>query len=541
LELSKDLDKKKIPQTIVNYCLARAYVSKDGFYHYCRDVLGYGDMYEPFHGPMATHVVDPTYKLYTPDVKEKFQKKNYRRFKMVQACRGSFKSSVCTVGYATWLIAREYTLTDACNIRILIGSEVLDLARKFVRTCRQIMENEPRYIQLFGDHKGDIKGRYWSDFGLTSQFRTLHRLGEPTISTISTDSPRAGNHYDVIIADDLETERKSASRDQIEKCWDFYRLLHSLLEPDGEMILVSTRWHYDDIYSRILKLNEHDEEDYQYCVFIMPAESKKRKLTFPTRFDKKHLEHLLQRHGTYLYSCQFLLDPVPDHARTFKKDWLKLVPPDIWVSKRRFRAFMGVDFAYTEQKRVESGEVKRADYTTIIVASVDDYWNYYIREMFRERCSVLRGITKMFDMYYNHKCINIGLQQFDRSQVDSVIIQHSHGLGKRPRYDYISYPVGKGKDERIRVTLQPLCEAGKMFLLPGSDWLEEEFLDFPRAAYDDGLDALCNLVKVSRPPAKLNRKEELTALQRHIASLKRGTIRYLDGTYKKDPGKWKRI
>jgi hypothetical protein len=347
---------------------------------------------------------------------------------MVQACRGSFKSSVCTVGYATWLIAREYTLTDACNIRILIGSEVLDLARKFVRTCRQIMENEPRYIQLFGDHKGDIKGRYWSDFGLTSQFRTLHRLGEPTISTISTDSPRAGNHYDVIIADDLETERKSASRDQIEKCWDFYRLLHSLLEPDGEMILVSTRWHYDDIYSRILKLNEHDEEDYQYCVFIMPAESKKRKLTFPTRFDKKHLEHLLQRHGTYLYSCQFLLDPVPDHARTFKKDWLKLVPPDIWVSKRRFRAFMGVDFAYTEQKRVESGEVKRADYTTIIVASVDDYWNYYIREMFRERCSVLRGITKMFDMYYNHKCINIGLQQFDRSQVDSVIIQHSHGL-----------------------------------------------------------------------------------------------------------------
>jgi hypothetical protein len=539
MKTAKKLDQKGISEAVVNYCLARAYVSTDGFYSYCKDILGYKDLYEEFHGPMAQHAVEPHYKLYTPDKKDKLDEPSRRRFKMIQACRGSFKSSVATIGYATWLIARETTLTGACNTRILIGCEVLALAHAFVRAIRQILENERRWVNLFGDHKGDIRGRYWSDQGLTSRFRTLHRLKEPTVSPISIDSPKAGNHYDVILADDLETERASASREQIEKCWDFYRLLHSLLEPDGEMMLVSTRWHYDDIYSRILKVNKLDDDEHQYAVFVMPAEDEEGSLTFPARFSRKHLDHLRLRHGSYLYSCQFLLNPVPDSERVFKKAWLRLVPPDIWVSKRKFRTFMGVDFAYTEQKRVESGEVKKADYTVIVVASVDQYWNYYLREIFRDRCSVLAGIQKMFAMYYNHSVLDIGLQRFDRSQVDNSIEQYCHNQGKRPRYDYISYPGGKGKEERIRVTLQPLVESGKLFLLPGYDWLEEEFLDFPRAAFDDGLDALCNLVRISRPPPGYQKREEKSGLLKHIEALKRGRIRYLDGTYKKNKDAWK--
>jgi len=539
--MAKKLDLKGASEAVTNYCLARSYTSDDGFYAYCVEILGYGDLHEPFHGPMCEMATMPKYRTFTPDEKESLESTTRRRYKMIQACRGSFKSSIATVGYATWLIAREMTELGTCNIRILFGCEVLELAKSFVRGTRQIMESEERWVKLFGEHQGDKKKRVWSDLHITSKFRTIPRLREPTVSTIAIDAPRAGFHYDVIIADDLETERASASREQIEKCWDFYRLLHSLLEPDGEMMLVSTRWHYDDIYSRILKANKEDDEEHKYCVFIMPAETKDGALTFPKRFPRKHLDHLKLRHGSYLYSCQFLLDPVPESDRTFKRAWLHYVHPDVWTSKRRFRYFLGVDFAYTEQRRIETGEVKKADYTVIVAAAVDEYWNYHIREIFRERCTKLVGIQHMWRMYYAHKCLNSGLQRFDRAQVDDVMIQYGHQKGQRPRWEYISYPGANTKNERIKTTLQPLMEAGKLFLLPGMDWLEEELLDFPRAMYDDGLDALCNLVRVSKPPHKFKVREEINRIQQHIKALHKGRIRLLSGRYENAPDSWKKI
>lgn len=538
MEIAKTLDKKGLDKAVTNYCLARAYTSDDGFYPYLENILGYGDLYLPFHGPMAQATTAPTHKTYKPTEKIGLVTHTRRRYKMIQACRGSFKSSISTFGYATWLIAREYTRTNSCNIRILIGCEVLDLAKGFVRAARQIMEHEPRWVELFGDHRGNIKVRRWTDNGLTSRFRTLPRLKEPTISTIALDAPRSGNHYDVIIADDLETERSSASREQIEKCWEFYRLLHSLLERDGEMILVSTRWHYDDIYSRILRANKDDDEEHQYTTFIMPAETDDGVLTFPDRFSRKHLDHLKLRHGSYLFSCQYLLSPMAEADRTFKREWLHTIDPKIWQNPR-LRTFMGVDFAYTEQRRVESGEIRHADYTVIIVACVDEYWNYYIKEVFRERCTKLTGIRKMFDMYYGNQVLKIGLQKWDRAQIDDVIFQYGHQQGKQPRREYIPYPGTQSKGERIKTTLQPGFESGKIFLLPGTDWLEEELLDFPRGAYDDGLDALCNLVRVSKPPTGFKEKEKLSGIQKHIKALHSGRLRYLSGRYAVDRDAWK--
>jgi phage terminase large subunit-like protein len=538
MEMAKKLDLRGLDKAVTNYCLARAYTCDDGFYPYLVDILGYADLYEPFHGPMAQHTTFPRYKRYTPDEKVPLGDDRRRRYKMIQACRGSFKSSISTIGYATWLIARETTLTNACNIRILIGSEVLALAKSFVRAIRQIMEHEPRWRELFGNHKGEMRSGRWTDNEITSVFRTISRLKEPTVSTIAIDAPRSGNHYDVIIADDLETERASASREQIEKCWDFYRLLHPLLEPDGEMMLVSTRWHYDDIYNRILKDNENDSEDEQYCVFIMPAQTEDKKLTFPTRFTADHLSHLRKRHGSYLFSCQFLLKPIAEEDQIFKKDWIHYAPQSIW-SNTKLRSFIGADFAYTEQRRLETGEVKRADYTVIIGGVVDEYWNYYIKQVFRERCSTLEALHALFKMFYDMGALKAGLQKYDRAQVDESIYQYGYRLGKHPRMEYIPYPSTQSKNDRIKTTLQPLFEAGKIFVLPGLEWLESELLDFPRATYDDGLDALCNLVRVSKPPAKIAEKRKTSAIEKHIRALHKGRLRYLSGRYKVDRDAWK--
>jgi hypothetical protein len=207
---------------------------------------------------------------------------------------------------------------------------------------------------------------------------------------------------------------------------------------------------------------------------------------------------------------------------------------------------MGVDFAYTEQTRSTSGELKRADYTVIIVGAVDEYWNYYIRKFFRDKCTKLKAIQTMFDMFYSEQCVQIGLQRFDRSQVDDMIVQYGHSIRKNPNREYVSYPssITSGdnqKNERIMTTIQPLMEAGKLHFLPGMDWLEAELMDFPLGSHDDGLDALCNLVKISLPPPGYKKKEKLSFIAKHIHALKKGRIRYLDGSYAGKSDDWKTI
>lgn len=523
MKTARQLKAANADNEVVTYCKARAYVSTDGFYRYCVDILGYKDLYHGFHRPLCDVTTN-----------------NSRRYRMIQACRGSFKSSISTYGYATWLVAREFILTGESNIRILIGSEVLALANSFCKACRQILEYNQNYIELFGNHKGEMRGRNWTDTSLTSRFRTITTRKEPTISALALDAPRAGFHYDVIIADDLETERSSASRDQIDKCWDFYRLLHSLLEPTGELILVSTRWHYDDIYSRILKDDEGDATEDRFLTLIMPAELEDGTLTFPTRFTRKHLDHLKKRHGSYLYSGQYLLNPVPEEGRTFKRSWIRDAPQEIW-NNPRLRTFVAADFAYTTQARMDTGEIREADFTVVMTVCVDEEWNYYIKKWFRERCSKLGGIKEVYKQYYDNKALIIGLQKFDKAQIDDVIVQHGHSEGLRPRCEYISYPSRQSKVDRIKTTLQPLFEAGKVFLLPGMEWFHEELLEFPRSPYDDGLDALCNAVKISKPPPVHRMKQKMSNIAKHIQALHKGRVRKLDGKYEIKNDAWKSI
>jgi hypothetical protein len=508
-------------------CRARAYASPDGFLPFCRDIIGYKDLVNHFHKGICTHVTNPKH-----------------RYKMLQACRGSFKSCIATIAYSTWLIGREYTLYDRCNIRILIGSEVLQLTGTFMRAIRQILEWNEDYKELFGDHKGaehrKSTGRVWSDTAIISRYRTLPYLKEPTVSAIALGAPRAGNHYDVIIADDLETERASASRDMIDKCWIFYKLLHALLEPRladyvirvlprPEMSLVSTRWHHQDIYARIIEDNEEEVLlDEQYAILIKPARMKDGTLTFPERFDEDELAHKKRKLGPYIFACQFLMDPTPSEDRTFKKSWFKFATPQHY-NQPNMLSYLSTDFAFTEYSRIARGEVRNPDFTVIFVCMIDEAGNIIFRDWQRGRWSKREAIERTYDMYKNNGCAKAAFQKFDRIQIEDVLESVGHERNERMNYDWIIYPGRESKEQRIETTLQPFFSGGKVYLMPGMEWFQDELLDFPRSNYLDGCDTLCNIVKISNPTHKTMMPEHTNPVKEHIDALKRGVLKGLDG------------
>lgn len=484
LERANELAKGGAGDEVVNHCLREAYLSKEtrgeGFYYYNRNVLMYYDLDRDFHGKMCDFIVAE------------------RQYKMLQACRGSFKSSLGSAGYAAYRIGEEYVRTGESKLRILFASEGLALANLNLKKVKQILEWNDTYKRLFGEHKGT---RAWTDYGITSRFRKDPRVAEPTVSTIGIDADRVGFHYDVIICDDLEAERHSASRDSIERVWVFYRLLYSLLEPEGEMLIISTRWHYDDIYARILEQNKNEDLGHRFLTLIEPAREGGQsdgEPTLPSRYDDKKLRVLREQQGPYVFACQYLLNPVPDEERTFKESWIKPLERGVMNREGLFIVVSG-DFAYTEERMVTLGKVREADYTVILTVAIDEEWNYYIVDWFRSRCSKTEAAAECYRQYFDHGAAVLALQKFDHSHIAETLDQYGFTKGKNIQPDWVSYPARQRKNDRIETALVPLFAAGRCQVPTDMAWLRTELLDFPRSPSKDGLDALCNVVKVSAP------------------------------------------
>jgi predicted phage terminase large subunit-like protein len=383
------------------------------------------------------------------------------------------------------------------------------------------------YKYLAGDHKdrGRLNTLPWGVNEMISKFRDDPTLGDPTLMPMGSSTERTGFHFDKILCDDLEAARSSATRDMIENIWDFYRLLHSILDPLGQMIIVCTRWHEDDIYRRIEKENEHLEGEEKFDIMIHPAcEEDFTDLRFPNILDEKQLRSIKKKQGTPIFSCQYLLQPTPDSMRIFKGEYIKVWTPQM-LTQARLHIYTTADFAFTE---VRKSDFKRGethyDYTVILTVAIDEQWNYIVIDWFREKCTPHTGIIELYRQWEQHKAKLSIVQKYDVRGVGESIDQVGYELGKQMPIDYVAYPPDSGKVGRIKELVQPRFEDKKVYLHPTMvTWFaNEEMLDFPKAKYDDGLDALCNIIRFGKPPPRVRVMNQLTKEQKEIELLKAG-------------------
>jgi predicted phage terminase large subunit-like protein len=513
------MEKRKYDHESIKFCYQKAYLDPtdlwQGMLNYSNDVVRRRDSQKrPIEG-------DKRLDFY------RFITKKHP-FKMLQACRGSWKSSICCADYGTWRIAREFFLTGESNLRILVASESLKLAERNLRWQKIIMEWRPRFIELFGDHRPKEKGGYlWGNKGLTSRFRIDPRLIENTITPFGLESASSGFHYDLIICDDLQAERTTTTKDQIEKCYDYYRLLHSILDPHGEMIILCTRWHELDVYQKIEDENQYAGAKEKFKILRVPATNDETgKLNFPNILDEKKLNDLRRKQGPFIFSCQYDLKPVPDERKTIKSQWIRFVTPQHYRQKH-LNVYTSADFAWTEVRKGDFRRSSMPDFTVILTVAVDEQWNYIFLDAFRARCSKSEAVSELYRQWETHQAKTVVLQKYDQRGVKEMIEQYGHIEGKYMFVEWIAYPPGQGKVTRIENLLQPAFAAKKVFLLPNMQWfIDEELLDLPKPKYDDAMDALCNIIRISKPALKTTVDLELEAQQRRIRMLKAGLNPY---------------
>lgn len=208
----------------MNYDAAERHLYLTSFYHCAKYLLKYDLMVPDLHGRMCKMLQDPS-----------------KPYKLLCVPRGTFKSSIASVAYPIWRILNNP------NIRIMVDSELYTNATNYLREIRGHFESNERLRHLFGDYVGTV----WNESEIIVSKRTNIKK-EPTIVASGIGAGKTGQHYDLIIGDDLSST-KNITPESAEKVVTHYRLYTSLLDPGGEKIIIGTRYSEIDIIGHIIQ------------------------------------------------------------------------------------------------------------------------------------------------------------------------------------------------------------------------------------------------------------------------------------------------
>lgn len=402
-------------------------------------------------------------------VEEKLKETEKSRRGIFLLPRGHLKTTEITISYAV------QRLLQNPNLRVLITNERLDNARSFLREIKGHFEKNETLRFLYGDQvNSDEK---WTETQIVLAGRKAN-LKEPSIQVGSIDTSLTSQHYDLIICDDLVSRNNIGTKEQMQKVKQYWKDIQSLLEPDGMILVVGTRWNFDDLYGDLLKLDG-------FVRLIVSCYDENKLPVFPEKYKLEDLQAKQKEIGTYDFSCLYLNNPVDDDSADFKRSHFENRYKESDLVGKRLNYFITIDNAPSTKKGT--------DFQGIIVNATDENNNWYFVWVERFKGSTPELINRIFDLWNKWNPIIIGVEQ--KAYEDLIKPYLDAESKKRKQFPYVIELKDKGirKEDRIRGRLQGRLESKSIFLKenPTDDTenLVDEGVRFPRGQYDDLLDA----------------------------------------------------
>ncbi len=385
--------------------------------------------------------------------------------------RGHLKSTLVTV---CWTIQQ---ILKNPNIRILISTGYLENAKSFLREIKSHFERNERLVALFGNIvNADDK---WTETQIVVKTRNEIRK-EPTIQVSSVDKSVVSQHYDLIIGDDVVNRENINTKEQRQKVMLYYKDLYDLIEPKGTMVFIGTRWHFDDLYGRIIKDNELSK-NFDIFVRTVWKDQEKKIPLFPMKFTPEYIESLRRDKGPYEFSSQYMNNPTDDENADFKREWVH-IEPLFKLEAVPLAVYITIDPAMTKSET--------ADYSGFVVNGVDENGNWRILRAYRKRLDPAELIDEIFFLYglYASRFRRMGIEKTAYTVGLRQSIQNE--MIRRNRFFDIVEVEHKQRNKETRIrALVPRFESGRIVMSDYCQDLVEELLSFPRGEHEDTLDS----------------------------------------------------
>lgn len=415
----------------------------------------------------------------------------------------TLKSYEVARAFPAWVMGKT---PEAKFISTSYGYEVTE---QNAMACRRIMK-DPWYKQCFP------QTIISPELDRNTHFETT-RAGQ--YYAASALSPITGIGCDYMICDDLikpmeagsETIRSATNLNIRQTLFSRFNDKRT-----GRFILVMQRVHEEDPTGHLLK-------DGGYVHLKLPSENKSTKtisyalngktwemgpgsLLFPTRLSREILDQARLDMSEAIYAGQMLQEPVPVGGGEFKPEWPQHYPNGS-LKPKTMNVYILVDAAGGEDTKKK--KKKSSDRTAMAIIGLAPDNNYYLLDLVIDRLNATERIDTLFILHrkWNDICgkpPRVGYEKYG-------LMTDTHYAHKRMneegyRFQLIELGGKMAKEERIRRMIPDLQKSRWYFpdtllytdgegrtLDMVKELLESEMAVFPRAKYDDGLDAITRI------------------------------------------------
>ena len=413
----------------------------------------------------------------------------------------SSKSLICSKLFPAWYIG------NFANHEIMSVSHSDQLASDFGRTVRDIVNTE-KFQRIF---KG-VALR--SDVKAAGKWKT-NKNGSYYAAGVR--SQVAGRGANIALLDDVMSEEDSFSQTGRKYIKEWYPAgLRTRLMPNGSIIIINTRYHYDDLCGWLLKQEKTAEQStYPWEVISIPAwlnEEAAELLGLPvgsSYFPEWKSDEILRideqeiraSNGARYWNSLYMQDPSPDDGGIIKKKyinwWEYEDPPECQFIIQTY------DTAFSTSKQ--------ADYSVIQTWGI---FHDYDEDYGHSSHLILLGNTRGRYEYPELRRIAQELYRDFRPDV-CIIEKKASGQSliqdmRRAGLPVLDYLPDKDKVARVYAST-PMMEAGRVWLPKNKIWADDLFsecMSFPNGSHDDQVDCLTMAIHYMKDSWNLTHPED---------------------------------
>ncbi len=289
-----------------------------------------------------------------------------------------------------------------------------------------------------------------------------------------------GKGANVLIIDDpVKNDEQANSKTYRDKTYDWFRATaYTRLEPGGAIIVIMTRWNFDDLAGRLL--NDPDSDD-KWEVIDFPAIAKEDDILgrkegealWPYRYSLKKLQSIKKQIGSYWFNALYQQQPIASEYQIFKSQWWQeyLDLPDYSILIQSW------DTAFKEKEQ--------NDFSVCTTWALTKN-GYYLVDYWRGKV-LFPDLQRQVVMQYNKYKPNVVLIE-DAASGQSLI----QVLQRETKIPIKAVKAMKDKVTRAHL-VTPLFEAGKIFVPKDAVFLADiinECSEFPYGNHDDIVDSI---------------------------------------------------
>ncbi len=373
-------------------------------------------------------------------------------------------------------------------------------------------------------------------------------MKEPTVQTVSIGTTVTGDHYDLLILDDIVDFDNSRTEDKAENILEWTRDLESVLDPrqehtytyypmvvstgrkvvgknkvefvdyvGDEAVILGTRYFQWDYYGYLLEEQEYLGLKSLIRNIYVNGEDDTQGYLWPERFDAKVVENIKRRLNSFRrFASQYLNRIVtedeqllpPEHVQYFHPASVD-VQDDGHVTinrdghKVRVKPMLVVDPAVSQKKT--------ADNTVLTVGGYDADKNLYIFDVKAGRFTPSETIKHLFGLADKYKLSAVTLETVGGF---GLLVYQVRDAFKTYRPIAIREYKPKGeKQARITSMLEPHWTNKTIYMqsyLAIMPELKDELDSFPLSKHDDILDTFAIICEQAAPAKKDGTKRSFT-------------------------------